>query len=396
MQRSLSLSDTGELSQRLMQDFARRTGLDPAADVPRRYLWTDAFAVCYYVGRYVHFGDEHAQELAVRLIDQVHEVLGHHRADDDRKGWISGLAEGEGTARPTAGGLRIGKRTNERRPQDMPDAAQEWEQDGQYYHYLTKWAHALCQAGRAFDEARYVDQAAELMRAAHRAFVYKAPGGTRRMYWKMSIDLTRPLVTTMGQHDPLDGFLMCMEVEAAARALGRGDVLAKETEEMRAILLESYLLTDDPLGIGGLLADSFRASQLMDQGVLHDPDLMEDLVRASVVSMDAFSQGHMLDYPAEARLAFRELGLSIGIHALEMLSVGRASRVTGPKLGKMLDAAGEYSPLAKEIEATWMRSGNREGCTWTDHEDINAVMLSTSLEPRGLLLLGWSPGDVQA
>jgi hypothetical protein len=27
------------------------------------------------------------------------------------------------------------------------------------------------------------------------------------MYWKMSIDLSRPLVQSMGQHDSLDGFI---------------------------------------------------------------------------------------------------------------------------------------------------------------------------------------------
>ena len=42
------------------------------------------------------------------------------------------------------------------------------------------------------------------------------------MYWKMSIDLSRPLVASMGQHDPLDGFVTCAELDATACALGSG------------------------------------------------------------------------------------------------------------------------------------------------------------------------------
>jgi hypothetical protein len=44
----------------------------------------------------------------------VHAVLGRHRPDDRRTGWISGLEEQEGSEHPTAGGLRIGKVMNER------------------------------------------------------------------------------------------------------------------------------------------------------------------------------------------------------------------------------------------------------------------------------------------
>jgi len=36
--------------QEIMQDFARSTGLDPPTPSPKRYLWTDAFAVCNYLG----------------------------------------------------------------------------------------------------------------------------------------------------------------------------------------------------------------------------------------------------------------------------------------------------------------------------------------------------------
>lgn len=389
MERSVVGMEASELARQLMLTFAGDTGLDPPHERPRRYLWTDAFAVCNYLGDHRASQSQRPLELAERLIEQVHSTLGRHREDDRREGWISGLPEVEGAAHPTVSGLRIGKRLNERAPHELPDPYLEWEQDGQYYHYLTKWMHALVQAGRIMGEARYVDQAVELARAAHGAFVYASPFGGRRMYWKMSIDLSRPLVTSMGQHDPLDGYLTYLEIEDASRALGRGGALDEQIREMRVILDESYFATDDPLGIGGLLSDTCRAAQLLERGVLDDATLFEGLVRASTVSLEAFAQGHMLDYPVEGRLAFRELGLSIGLHGIDMLqaSLETLEGVNG-RLAGYIDTMVQYEPLAGQIESTWAKKGNRESCTWTDHKDINAVMLATSLEPSGFLVLG--------
>ena len=53
--------------------------------------------------------DEKYKEFALRLVDQVHNILGRHRDDSPRTGWISGLDEREGKMHPTKGGLRIGK-----------------------------------------------------------------------------------------------------------------------------------------------------------------------------------------------------------------------------------------------------------------------------------------------
>ena len=118
-----------------MTRFARRTH-------STRYLWTDAFAVCNYLA----LGEI---EQAVSLVHEVHHTLGRHRLDDSRSGWLSGLADGFGDSRPTAGGLRIGKELPER-PAGVPiDDQLEWERDGQYFHYLTKWMHALDRVAHA-------------------------------------------------------------------------------------------------------------------------------------------------------------------------------------------------------------------------------------------------------
>ena len=104
--------------------------------------------MCNFLELHRQTGDEEYKDLALRLVDQVHHVLGRHREDDTRTGWISGLSEEEGRRHPTAGGLRIGKGMNERNPREPYDERLEWDRDGQYYHYLTKWMHALNRVSR--------------------------------------------------------------------------------------------------------------------------------------------------------------------------------------------------------------------------------------------------------
>jgi hypothetical protein len=93
------------LVREIMIEFATLTGLLSTGEVPpRRYLWTDAFAVCNFLELYRQTGDEIYRQLALRLVDQVHTVLGRHREDDSRTGWISGLDEHEGNRHPTRAG----------------------------------------------------------------------------------------------------------------------------------------------------------------------------------------------------------------------------------------------------------------------------------------------------
>jgi hypothetical protein len=173
-----------EEASELMLRFAERTGL--TSDRPKqRYLWTDAFAVCNYLGLAQVTDEERYTDLALRLVDQVHHVLGRYRAGDSRTGWISGLSEREGEIHPTRGGLRIGKALPERGVSEPFDEQLEWRRDGQYFHYLTKWMHALDQVSRWTGQAQYNLWARELATAAHDGFVDTAQSG-RRMVWKMS------------------------------------------------------------------------------------------------------------------------------------------------------------------------------------------------------------------
>jgi hypothetical protein len=43
--------------------------------------------------------------------------------------------------------------------------------------------------------------------------------------------------------------------------------------------------------------------------------------------------------------------------------------------------------LIEKIEMFWLDGTNREANSWTEHRDINMVMLATSLAPDGYLAL---------
>ncbi len=390
MKQNESSSETLEL----MTEFAKLTGRSPASEVPRRYLWTDAFAVCNFLGLYLQTGDEKYKNLALSLVDQVHNTLCRHREDDPRTGWISGLDEQEGGIHPTKGGLRIGKDINERWPADPFDEQLEWDRDGQYYHYLTKWMHALNRISGATGDSTYNTLAIELAKTAHASFTYvPSPGSQKCMYWKMSIDLSYPLVKSMGLHDPLDGFITYNQLQASAKDSenSTGLDLNAEIIDMANICEEKNWATDDPLGLGGLLCDACRVAQLVINENFEQNDLLENLLGYSLRGLVAYAKNNPLMFPAENRLAFRELGLSIGLRAVDKLQrlIGENPELFNEKhrLHSWIETLTRYTPLIGAIEDFWLEPTNREANSWTEHLDINMVMLATSLAPDGYLTI---------
>ena len=384
------------LARELMLEFAALSGLSPARPDPQRYLWTDAFAVCNFLGLYRKTGEEQYRKLALDLVHQVHAILGRHRTDDQRKGWISGLDENEGPHHPTVGGLRIGKEMHERKPAEPYDESREWDRDGQYYHYLTKWMHALARVSLVTEDSKYTHWAMELAKTAHARFTYAPLSSARkRMYWKMSIDLSYVLVPSMGQHDPLDGLVTYCELQSRAdqsEAQRDWPSLGAESAEMARICEGQRLITDDPLGIGGLLVDAYRMAQLIVTGSFPYAGLLPEVLDAARSGLDYFAMTAASQrLPADYRLAFRELGLSIGLHAVRHMqkllnqhpgAFGRGSSIS-VQMGDLM----RHSPLQTEIEAFWLEGRNRKSDSWSAHRFINMVMLATSLVPDGFLSL---------
>jgi hypothetical protein len=119
--------------------------------------------------------------------------------------------------------------------------------------------------------------------------------------------------------------------------------------------------------------------------------LIHILLDASLPGLESCARTNDLRLPAEYRLAFRELGLSIGLRAAEKL---RSFIEKTPGLFKKKDplhsrmkSLMQYAPLAETIETFWLERANRESGSWTAHREINMVMLATSLSPGAYLTL---------
>jgi hypothetical protein len=380
-----------------MDGFLVDTGVVGSAPA-RRYLWTDAFAVCTRLelgnrGLTAVAGGDGYADLALRLVDQVHHTLGRHRDDDPRVGWLSGLDDAEGEAHPTAGGLRIGKHLPERPRGELLDQRVEWDRDGQYFHYLTRWMHALLRIAERRGNEPWLRWSLELAQVAHDGFVRKGPeSGRRYMPWKMSIDLSRALVDVPGQHDPLDGYVTLLALVTHARQTGfPAPSMNREISDFRdmaGVAGGRGWATDDPLGLGGLLVEAWHVTQLHAMGVPGLDRLFTLLLDSAVAGYRAFRVSPHLEGPIGFRLPFRELGLALGSHASErILEVARSAEVPGDEgraVRRLLELDG-LRPTARDIEATWLEPENQQLDCWKDHADINTVMLATSLVPDGYL-----------
>jgi hypothetical protein len=88
-----------------------------------------------------------------------------------------------------------------------------------------------------------------------------------------------------------------------------------------------------------------------------------------------------LTRPVSQRLAFRELGLAIGLKAIPI--------ILDPT--KYVNSGWwhlRYQSLAEEIIGTWLPRTQSPDELWQAHEDINDVMLATALIPDTFLSVG--------
>ena len=380
-----------DVAARLMSEFAARTGLVRAIEHPHRYLWTDAFAVCNFLELAARTGEQKYRDYAIRLIDQVHRVLGRYRDDDARSGWISGLDEEKGHLHPTAGGLRIGKPLKERGEAEPFDERLEWDRDGQYFHYLTKWMHALCQTSLIEGNPAYARWAGDLAFAAFQRFgaASASDGGLMGIYWKMSTDLSRPLVFAMGSHDVLDGFITFREVQNAVTTTSAAEMNIPEAiDSLAALAQDRDWATDDPLGLGGLLFDACRLCRLFEEET--DADLLEALLDGCSRGLASFLRARPLARPASHRLAFRELGLAIGLKAVAAIAseIKQRSFDNRVALRGATDWLLRHESLSAEIIDDWLSPARQQDESWRAHQDINDVMLATALIPDTFLSIG--------
>ncbi|MBT8440610.1 MAG: hypothetical protein KJO91_12830, partial [Gammaproteobacteria bacterium] len=130
---------------------------------------------------------------------------------------------------------------------------------------------------------------------------------------------------------------------------------------------------------------------LQQQGAQPQPVLLEKLLDAAIKGLRYYARSGELQQPPQYRLAFRELGLSIGLHAVERMqqSLDKAAQndAGSQRLQAQLGALMQYIDMREHIEDFWLSPKHQQSDSWTEHRDINEVMLATSLAPDGFLQL---------
>jgi hypothetical protein len=137
--------------------------------------------------------------------------------------------------------------------------------------------------------------------------------------------------------------------------------------------------------------DASRLDGLIRAGQAADRELLAALLSAALTGLERYVRSGELDRSASQRLAFRELGLAIGLQAVERMH--RAARadpdryVEGSPIPGILDELTTHAPVGDRIVGFWLEPAHRAAGTWTEHRDINEVMLATALAPDGCLSL---------
>jgi len=123
--------------------------------------------------------------------------------------------------------------------------------------------------------------------------------------------------------------------------------------------------------------------------------MVENILKQALIGLRLYSASHPFDDQAHQRLAFRELGLAIGLHSVDLLSrmhneknsteFGNNTQQKYRDISLILEALNKYAHYTDTIESFWRDEHNQKERSWLHHLDINEVMLATSLCPVGFL-----------
>ena len=174
-----------------------------------------------------------------------------------------------------------------------------------------------------------------------------------------------------------------------------GDGAVMKMGEKTTMAIESIptgaLALDLALGIGGLLTDACRLAQLAVLDDLPESERLARLLNDAVESLGNWAHTDPLSEPLPNRLAFRELGLSIGLDAVrktrDLIARHPENFPNHEVLETKLADLAQCLPWREEIEEFWLRASSQESAGWLAHREINSVMLATALAPDAFLML---------
>jgi len=137
------------------------------------------------------------------------------------------------------------------------------------------------------------------------------------MYWKMSIDLSKPAVLSEGNLDPYDGYITYRMLQETS---ADDSILAKEIGDMKKMVEQKYALyrSDDTLDLGeALWIAHFYPTETWAQV----------LSQRSFQSLEKLYREGEFNADVRYRLAFREFGTTIGVQTNDLVGIEWKERV---------------------------------------------------------------------
>lgn len=319
-----------------------------------RYLWSDAFGVCNFLSLYGATGERKFLLQAEALAANVHADLGFFCGSTKR---LSHLAS---ATSPLLGGLRIGK------PQE--------HEDGQYFHYLTKWLFALYRLSQSTGKQEYITWAVDLATVAHRNFViFDRDGLPTHMVWKRSVDLEEVLVSNEGNLDPFDGLVVFRLLQQQVAKSHSGDPLALEREIRDMHILVHHRL---PLFQAGI--DALDLGQALWLTSWFPTESWAKTVASSALAALEAQSARLFAVPddiSEAcscyRLLFREVGAALGVKTAVCPNNGKV----GPLASLSSTDAAEWSLRVQRLLEFWRPA------LFARDVNISALMFASTLLP---------------
>lgn len=194
----------------------------------------------------------------------------------------------------------------------------------------------------------------------------------------MSMNLSEPLVSSEGNLDPIDGFVIFRLLQASAMQANDGKVLEEEIADYKRVIDKKgeHVISSDPLDLGMTL---WTAHWFFDkEGWAYN--LAE---RCSEQIYHMFKVNRYLEHNIKYRLAFREFGTCLGIqsHPEQISLTGRTIN-----LKKYADAIIEQWVPHIEVSTSSLDD---------DFRPINKVMYATALIP-GAFCSGYLGNEPEA
>lgn len=195
------------------------------------------------------------------------------------------------------------------------------------------------------------------------------------MYWKMSMELDRPLVRSEGNLDPVDGlvvFKLLQDTDTVHSDGNPSSVLTEEIGDYEKIVRTKWrnYRSDDPLDLGMTLWTAHFFAE--------GNEWSEGLLQRAKDDLSALFDGKYFNSSTKRRLAFREFGTCLGI-----------------RCGAALEAAEKevWEQRADSIVSAWEKTGAvpvpEEKTRPSDHNSddhlmpITLVMYAAALIPGG-------------